>query len=51
LVSDIEGGYGQRVFENRVLRIFGLKWDEVTALRKKLRKLSNVFLDKYYYND
>ena len=34
-----------RVFENRVLRIFGLRWDNVTV---ELRKLHNEELNDLY---
>jgi hypothetical protein len=35
-VSDIKGGTQTGAFENKVLRIFGTKRDEVTGERRKL---------------
>jgi hypothetical protein len=45
LVSDIRGEHRLRVFENRVLRTFGLKRDEVTG---EWRKLNNEELRELY---
>jgi len=45
LVTDIEGETRLRVFENRVLRIFGPKRDEVTG---EWRKLHNEELNILY---
>ena len=45
MVTDIEGETRLRVFENRVLRIFGPKRDEVTG---EWRKLHNEELNILY---
>ena len=45
MVADIEGGTRLRVFENRVLRIFGPRRDEVTG---EWRRLHNEELNDLY---
>jgi hypothetical protein len=45
VVAHIEGGTGLRVFENRELRIFGPKRDEMTG---EWRKLHNEELNDLY---